>query len=156
MANTGMLEGGAPRYEALFEGFVYYSNAHKTALKSVKKNFSSSLDFHSLGVQILTALIEGPSQASLKPTWPEDTQINAFFITDDGDAFVDLDVNQSKMEQMDVSSEFLAIYSLVNSLTLNISKIKQVKILIQGKEAQTLAGHIGLGHFYRTNMLIVK
>ncbi|MBT3387327.1 MAG: hypothetical protein HN417_05300 [Desulfobacula sp.] len=52
--------------------------------------------------------------------------------------------------------ELLAVYSLVNSLTLNISKIKMVKILIQGKDALTLAGHIDLECFYKTNMLMVK
>jgi hypothetical protein len=156
MADTGMMKGQNPADEELFEGFVYYLNPHKTALKSVRKIFSSSLDSHKLGIEILESLIEGPSDASLWSVWPRDTKINAFFITDDGSAFVDLDVTSSMMENMDTTSELLAIYSMVNSLTLNIPAIKQVKLLIQGKDAQTLAGHIGLEHFYRTNMLIVK
>lgn len=155
-AEMGISQEQAPTYEKLFEGFVYYANHDRTALKSEKKNFSSSLDFNKLGRQILETLIEGPSQVPYQATWPSDTKINAFFITDSGDAFVDLDVNASKIEDMDTISEFLAVYSMVNSLTLNIPKIKQVKILIQGKDARTLAGHIGLEHFYRTNMLIVK
>ncbi|MBU1196411.1 MAG: GerMN domain-containing protein [Proteobacteria bacterium] len=156
LADSAMPGAQPPAYEELFEGFVYYADSQKTALKSEKRWFSSSLDFHELGKQILTTLIEGPSQVPHQATWPSDTKIKAFFITDSGDAFVDLDVNDEKIENMDTLCEFLAVYSMVNSLTLNIAKIKQVKILIQGKDAKTLAGHIGLEHFYRTNMLIVK
>lgn len=156
LADTAMPGGQSPVYEKLFEGFVYFADREKTALKSEEKRFSSSLDFHTLGKQILATLIEGPSQVPHQATWPSDTKINAFFITDSGDAYVDLDVNAEKIENMDTICEFLAVSSMVNSLTLNIAKIKQVKILIQGKDAKTLAGHIGLEHFYRTNMLIVK
>ncbi len=156
LANTEASENQNPLLEELFEGFVYYSDADKIALKSVKKNFSSSLDAYSLGMEIVRMVIKGPSDAVLRPTWPENTKLNAFFITDDGSAFIDLDIDPSLAETMDTTSELLAIYSMVNSLALNISKIKQVKILIQGKDAQTLAGHIGLEHFYKANMLIVK
>ncbi|MBU1696072.1 MAG: GerMN domain-containing protein, partial [Proteobacteria bacterium] len=92
----------------------------------------------------------------LEATWPKGTKINSFFITDDGKAYVDLSPEQGMMENMDTQSELLAIYSLVNSLTLNIPKIEMVKILIQGQDALTLAGHIDLEYFYKTNMLMVK
>lgn len=78
------------------------------------------------------------------------------FITDDKKAYVDLNLTPQMMSNMDTQTEFLAIYSLVNSLTVNIPRIKMVKILIRGKDALTLAGHIDLEYFYQTNMLIVK
>ncbi len=141
--------------ENLFEGFLFYADQDKINLKSVKTRFSSTLESHQLGREILKALLAGPTVSYLEPTWPKDTKINAFFIADDGKAYVDLDVKK-KIENMNTRSELLAIYSMVNSLTLNIPRIKMVKILIQGEDAVTLAGHIGLEHFYKTNMLIVK
>jgi hypothetical protein len=40
--------------------------------------------------------------------------------------------------------ELASIYSVVNSLTQNVSGINRVQILIEGAEAETLAGHIDL------------
>ncbi|CCK79159.1 MULTISPECIES: GerMN domain-containing protein [Desulfobacula] len=158
VAQNGMEvdEDGILAYEDLFEGFVYYADQQKTGLKSVNIRFSSTLDSHQLGREIIKALIAGPSLPLLEPTWPRDAKINSFFITDDGKAYVDLYLEKEMIENMDTGSELLAIYSLVNSLTLNIPKIKMVKILIQGKDALTLAGHIDLEFFYQTNMMIVK
>ena len=154
-------ENGVKNYpvasnEDLFEGFVYYADKQKTALKSVKKKFASTLDSHYLGLEILATLLKGPQVSHLEATWPKGTKINSFFITDDGKAYIDLSPEPGIMENMDTMGELLAVYSLVNSLTLNISKIKMVKILIQGKDALTLAGHIDLEYFYKTNMLMVK
>ncbi|MBU0464705.1 MAG: GerMN domain-containing protein [Proteobacteria bacterium] len=142
--------------EDLFEGFVYYADKQKTYLKSVKEKFASNLDSHYLGLEIIKTLLKGPRLVHLEATWPKGTKINSFFITDDGKAYVDLSPEQGMMENMDTQSELLAIYSLVNSLTLNIPKIEMVKILIQGQDALTLAGHIDLEYFYKTNMLMVK
>ena len=154
LAGSSMAQNGIK--EDLFEGFIYYSDKQKISLKSVKKRFASSLNSYLLGREIVKTLLEGPSLSSLEPTWPKDVTLNSFFISYDGKAFVDLNVQPEMVEQMDVHSELLAVYSMVNSLTLNIPKIKMVKILIQGNDAVTLAGHIDLEYFYKTNMLIVK
>ncbi len=143
-------------YKNLFEGFVYFADKQKIFLKSVKKKFALNLDSHYLGLAILKTLIKGPQLVNLEATWPKETKINSFFITDDGKAYIDLSLEPGMMELMDTQSELLAIYSMVNSLTLNISKIKMVKILIQGQDALTLAGHIDLEYFYKTNLLMVK
>lgn len=144
----------------LLEGFVYHANAEKTGLKSAKISFSKGLDSHSLALEIIRTVFAGPSDSNLAATWPKDVKINSVFISRDGKAYVDLgltpDVKKEMMQNFDTGSELLAVYSLVNSLTLNIPKIKMVKILLQGKDAETLAGHIDLDLFYKPNMLIVK
>jgi len=155
-AENGTKEDRISTAEDLFEGFVYYADKQKTALKSVNKRFASTLDSHGLGLEIIKTLVKGPSLSSLEPTWPKETKVNSFFITDDGKAYVDLNTSREMTENMDTGDELLAVYSMVNSLTLNIPEIKMVKILIQGKDAVTLAGHIDLEYFYQTNMLIVK
>ena len=45
-----------------------------------------------------------------------------------------------------LAMELASIYSVVNSLTQNVGKIGRVQILIEGAEAETLAGHIDLSH----------
>ncbi len=155
VADNSVNENKMTAFEDLFEGFVYYADKQKLSLKSVKKKFASTLDSHELALEIIKTLIEGPSDSHLEATWPKGTKINSFFIADDGKAYVDLDLEPSMLENMDTGTELLAIYSMVNSLTMNIAKIKMVKILIQGKDALTLAGHVDLEYFYKTNMLIV-
>ena len=156
LADNGMKENQTAVSEDLFEGFIYYADTQKTALKSVKKSFPSTLDSHELAIEIIKTLIAGPKLAHLEATWPKETKINSFFITDDGRAYIDLGLESDMMENMDTGDELLAIYSMVNSLTVNIPGIKRVKILIDGMDAVTLAGHIDLEYFYKTNMLIVN
>ncbi len=158
-AENGLKETELDYHEDLFDGFIYFADKQKTALKSVEKRFPSSLDSHQLGTQIIETLLEGPTPTALSTysaIWPRDTKINAFFISDDGKAFVDLKPGQSITQTMDTGIEILAVYSVVNSLTINIPKIKMVKILIDGRDSPSLAGHIDLRFFYKTNMLIVK
>ncbi|MFH2091065.1 MAG: GerMN domain-containing protein [Pseudomonadota bacterium] len=141
--------------QALFEGFVFFTDIQRISLKSEKIWFPSKMDEHKLGSKIINKLFEGPSQTNLEQVWPKGVKLNALFISD-GKAWVDLDIGPKMTNDMDMRSELLAVYSLVNSLTLNISGIKMVKILVQGQEAATLAGHLDMGYFYKTNMLIVK
>lgn len=150
------IQGEIIGQEDLFDGFIYFADEDKLHLKSIKKQFPSNLDSHQLGIQIVKTLIEGPTETFLEPTWPEETRINSLFIADDGKAYVVLDVASVISENSDTMAELLAIYSMVNSLTVNIPEIKIVKILIQGNDAVTLGGHVDLEYFYKTNILIVK
>lgn len=142
--------------EDLFEGFVYYANLEKTHLRSVKRQFAASLDSQELAVEIVHAVIAGPMNKDAGPTWPDTVKINAVFILPDQSAYIDLDLDAKSVRFMDTRGELLAVYSMVNSLTVNIPEIKRVKFLIKGDDAATLAGHIDLSPFYQTNMLIVK
>jgi hypothetical protein len=50
----------------------------------------------------------------------------------------------------------LTIFSVVNSLILNVSEIDRVKILIDGSETSTLAGHINLQVPFKAHMLLIR
>jgi hypothetical protein len=52
--------------------------------------------------------------------------------------------------------EQLAIYALVNTLLQNFEEIKQVVLLLDGGEAQTLAGHMDLSRTFTKRMDLVK
>ena len=40
--------------------------------------------------------------------------------------------------------ELLTVYTIVNALLTNLPTLQQVQILIDGREADTLAGHVDL------------
>lgn len=140
----------------LFEGYLYFADTSGTHLKAQPKQFSSGLDAHELGLAILEALMAGPSITGLTPTFPVGIQVKALFITEGKDAYVDLKISDGQFKQADTVTELLGIYSLVNSLTLNIPGIRRVKILVNGTDDASLGNHLSLNTFFKTNMLIVK
>ena len=44
------------------------------------------------------------------------------------------------------ASELYAVVGLANTLALNFPSVRRVKILVEGEEVNTLAGHLDLTH----------
>jgi len=93
--------------------------------------------------QIVAELISGSRERRL-PALPSETRLRELFVTAQGLAVVDLTQEVSRHHPGGLTMELASIYSVVNSLTQNVSKIDRVQILIEGAEAETLAGHIDL------------
>jgi spore germination protein GerM len=72
------------------------------------------------------------------------TNVRAVFLTPEGTAYVDLSNDLLRNISPGIETEFLSVYSVVNSITTNIPSVKRVKILIQGQEVDTLEGHADL------------
>jgi spore germination protein GerM len=105
--------------------------------------------------KIIEALIKGPS-AGLERTIPIGTTLRALYITSQGVCYVDLSAAVKEEYPGGAESELLTIYSIVNSLILNVPEIQAVKILIDGQETDTLAGHIDLHDPIKANMLLIR
>jgi hypothetical protein len=97
------------------------------------------------GKQIVAELIRGSRERRL-PALPAETGLRELFVTAQGLAVVDLTQEASSRHPGGLTMELASIYSVVNSLTQNVGKIARVQILIEGTEAETLAGHIDLSH----------
>jgi hypothetical protein len=93
--------------------------------------------------QVLLALAEGPSQRLGHPLAAA-TNVRAVFLTMEGTAYVDLSGDLLSSVYPGIEAESLAVYSIVNSITVNIPTVKRVKILIQGQEVDSLEGHADL------------
>jgi spore germination protein GerM len=107
------------------------------------------------GKNIIKSLIKGPKQ-DLLGTIPENTKLRAFYLTRDGTAYVDMTKEIAKAHPGGINSEIITIYSIVNSLILNIYEVNAVKILINGGETLTLAGHIDISRPLRANLLLIR
>ena len=77
-------------------------------------------------------------------TFPRGVQLRDLFITSQGMAFVDLSQDVVSKHPGGSSAEELTVYSLSNTLITNFPAIQLVKILVEGREIQTLAGHLDL------------
>jgi spore germination protein GerM len=135
--------------------YLYFANKDNTHLVAQERFFADHKDPAVYGRRIIQNLIKGPN-GELMRTVPEDTGLRALYVTQDKTAFVDLTEKVRDNHPGGVQSENNTIYSIVNSLVLNIPQIDKVKILIGGSEADTLAGHIDLRFPFKANMLIVR
>jgi hypothetical protein len=88
----------------------------------------------------------GEAPEPLAPTFPAGTTLRAVYVTDRGDAFVDLTVHARTEHTGGALEELFTVYSIVDALTVNLPAITRVQILLEGKEVDTLAGHVDLRH----------
>jgi spore germination protein GerM len=94
------------------------------------------------------AILEAQMSAAppLLSAIPPDAKLRHVFLTDKGDAFVDFSGELAAKHTGGSLDEILTVYTIVNALTANLPAITRVQILIDGKEVDTLAGHVDLRH----------
>ncbi len=87
----------------------------------------------------------------------KDIRLVALYLDSSGSAYVDLSpAGTKKYVRGSVWQELLALYAIVDTLTQNFDEIKKVYFLVNGKKAETLAGHIDLSGFFRARMDLVR
>ena len=134
---------------------LYFAYKEIAFLASEERVMDYPEDTIEFGKSIIDALIKGPKRDYMR-TIPSGTALRAFYITSPGTAFVDLTQNASDNHPGGCNSELLTVYSIVNSLVLNIPEVKSVKLLIEGRESMTLAGHVDIRFPFKANMLLVR
>jgi hypothetical protein len=78
------------------------------------------------------------------------TEVRAVYLVTPGVAIIDLNSAFANGHRSGVLEEELTVTSLIQTLVANIPGILRVKILVDGKERETLAGHADLSDFYDT------
>jgi hypothetical protein len=134
---------------------LYFSDLDHGFLTAEVRTLNLSDEVFQRARQIVDALVEGP-KGPLTPTIPTGTRLSAVYVTEDGIVYVDFNRAITENHPGGTLSELLTIYSLVNSLALNTPEIEAVKILIGGREAETLAGHVDIRFPFRPNMFMIK
>ena len=104
---------------------------------------------------ILEAQLARPPEP-LASAIPDATYLRTLFLTDQGHAFVDLSGDARAKHTGGSLDEIFTIYTIVNALTVNLPAINRVQILVDGKEVDTLAGHVDLRHPLQKNLKWVK
>jgi len=88
-------------------------------------------------------LIKGSQKGYISP-FPPEARLRELYVTDEGVAYVDFSKEIVEKHLSGSSAEISTIFSVVNSLAYNFDSIKKVFILIDGRERETLGGHINL------------
>jgi len=98
----------------------------------------------------------GAPPAPLARAIPEGTALRALFVSANGEAFVDLSGDVTARHTGGALDELFTVYAVVNALTVNLPAVTRVQILIDGKEVDTLAGHVDLRHPLQKSMNWVR
>lgn len=77
-------------------------------------------------------------------SFPQGVELREVFITSQGVAYVDFSRELVQNHPGGSSAEELTVYSLSNTLIANFPAIKMVRILVEGREIPSIAGHLDL------------
>jgi len=104
--------------------------------------------------EALTALLADP-HAAQSPVLAG-LRLRAFYLDANGTAFVDLVPLSPTGVKASAGEELLGLYAIVDTLTGNFEEIKRVRFLLEGREAQTLAGHIDAARAFTKRSDLLK
>jgi hypothetical protein len=136
------------------EVVLYFSDANERFLVPEKRFIPKEKGPEEQAREMVRALLAG-SKTGLVNTFPEKTELQSVRI-EGGDTLV-VSFGESLVANHPGGSaaEMATVYSLTNSLTANLPTIQKVKILIAGKERESLKGHIGLRNPFFVNRELV-
>jgi hypothetical protein len=103
--------------------------------------------------ELLRALLEIYLEKNSPHPLPPGAEVRDVYIVDPGLAVIDANSVLADNHRSGILIEELTIASLVKTLATNIPGINRVKILVDGKERDTLAGHADLSDFYDTSAI---
>jgi hypothetical protein len=120
---------------------LFYGAQDGQALVPVHREVPLADTVVAQGRQILMTQLQGAPEPYLSVI-PAGTTLRAFYVTERGDAFVDVSSEISTAHPGGSFTELLTVYALVNAVTANLPAIQRVQLLVDGKEVDTLAGHV--------------
>jgi spore germination protein GerM len=135
---------------------LYYGAADGQSLVAVRREVPLAEGLVPQGREILGAQFLAAPPPPYVSVIPEGTALRAFYVTDRGDAFVDLSPEASSRHPGGSSTELLTVFAIVNAVTANLPTIQRVQILIDGREADTLAGHVDLRRPLQQDLSVVR
>lgn len=137
----GKILPALPQVEEGHKVTLYFSSNDMAFLVDEPRRFKKSIDKLELAKLSLNGLIKGPENKELIPTIPKDTKLRELYIAQ-GAAYPDFSQELVRNHWGGTCGEVHTVYSIVNTLSLNFEGIRRVQILVEGKEIQTLAGHL--------------
>jgi hypothetical protein len=130
---------------------LYVANDGDGTLRKTQVNVGLPQERSERARAVLRALLA----QYLKPASPHPigngSDVRLVYLMDDGTAIVDTNTSFADAHPSGVLAEELTVASVVLTLNANDTKITKVKILVNGQERDTLAGHADLRRFYEAS-----
>ncbi len=133
---------------------LFFSDANERFLVPEKRFISKEKEPEEQAQEMVKALVAG-SKTGLVGTFPEKAELRSVKMEGGDMLLVNFRESLVANHPGGSAAEMATIYSLTNTLTVNIPVIKRVKILIEGKERESLKGHIGLKNPFTINQELI-
>jgi hypothetical protein len=141
-AAAGEIDPAAPLPRNTVE--IYFPSSGSNGLIGEFREIFDTPDPGDRAKQIVADLISGPAAEGTLRSLPPATRLRQAYVLRNGVAYLDFtadlkeDIGGGSME------EILAVYSIVNSIVVNIPGVRRVGILVNGRPLATLNGHLDL------------
>jgi spore germination protein GerM len=129
---------------ARIQATLFFASADGLGLEGVEHEVPLAPSAEDQIRAILGAQLAARPEPPLLSTIPEGVTLRGVYISERKEAFVDLDGTFSTAHPGGSMYELLSVYTIVNAVTVNMPGISGVQILIDGREVDTLAGHVDL------------
>ena len=130
-----------PATTAHITATLFYASPDGQALLPVRREIPLAEGVVAQGRQILLSQLAPPPDGR-QSVIPSGTELRSFYVTERGDAFVDLSNRITTGHPGGSLTELLTVYAIVNAVTANLPAIQRVQLLVEGKEIDTIAGHV--------------
>jgi spore germination protein GerM len=134
---------------------LFYASPDGSALVGVRREVPLASGPAGQGRAILDAQMQAAPDGYVSVI-PRDTTIRGFYITGRQEAFVDFSSQLAAGHPGGSTTELLTVYAIVNAVTSNLPTVQRVQILIEGKEVDTLAGHVDLRRPLQADTTLVR
>jgi spore germination protein GerM len=135
--------GEAPTAEQRINVTLYMLSASGEKLVPEEREIPFESSLQKQAKRVVRELLSG-SRRGLGSPMPSGVELLDLFVTPQGLAVVNLSKELISNHPGGSSFEELTVYSLANTLIANFPAIKEVQIIVEGREVKTLAGHLDL------------
>lgn len=118
---------------------VYYPSEDRLVME--ERRVKRQVSLPAITEEIVKEFLKGPS-AVPKSSVPPGTKLLGIYVGSDGILYVDLSDEFRRNFQGDTLTEFLLLKGLYDSIISNVTGVDDVKILIEGKEIESIGGHL--------------
>jgi len=128
---------------------VYYPSEGRLIME--ERRVKRQVAITAIAEEIVNEFLKGPSNMA-KSAVPPGTRLLAVYYGSDGILYVDLSDEFRRNFQGDALNEFLLLKGLYDSIISNVTGVDDVKVIIEGKEIESIGGHF-LALYPLKNML---
>lgn len=134
---------------------LYFGSADGRGLVGVEQEVPLAEGTVAQARALLEAQLATAAPAPLVSTIPQGTVLRGVFVSERNEAFVDLDSTVRDRHPGGSMNELYTVYTIVNTITTNLRDVQSVQLLIDGREVDTLAGHVDLRRPLRKNEALI-
>lgn len=123
---------------------LFFPSQQDGLLRPEARDLDKPADAVSFTRELMAELAAGPKDQHLAASLPPKLSLRNAFVPGDGLVVVDFDVDAVWARAAGSEEELTAVGAIVDTLLQNLAGTDRVKILVNGSDVETLAGHVDL------------